>query len=289
MKNTNSDKFGRFAETISCFISRESNSILRLFRHMLKDLTDPGEALPDEFSVEIIKEHLFKSVVKDMVDKPESEEVQMNPESVMVELIRQGIPKEHIFASFKHLTATLTNASYRFYRRTDGYPSGTIRIKRYGSYVIIRSTLPPKEIARLIILLDHHLPEIDDAAGKLFEKLQQLFRKKQTENMALEISRRVIETQIADVLPGLGITAKYDISDGKIRLNLTRTYSAEVELPLEELQDFLSNPKLVESALKLEPVSPTPEKNTVFPHRFTPKHFHSNITATTGQKSRQPW
>lgn len=107
--------------------------------------------------------------------------------------------------------------------------------------------------------------------------------------MALAISRRVIETQIADVLPGLGITAKYDISDGKIRLNLTRTYSAEVELPLEELQDFLSNPKLVESALKLEPVSPTPEKNTVFPHRFTPKHFHSNITATTGQKSRQPW
>jgi hypothetical protein len=175
------------------------------------------------------------------------------------------------------LTASLPNADYRLYRETSGNSADTIRITRNGYSVYITSRLSPEETARFVLLLDEHLPRIDEAAGALFGELLQKYRNKQKEMMALEIARKAVDAQLADILPGMGIKVKYKIADGKVKLHLTRTFTGEVELPLEALRDFLSNPGRLESALKLEPGSPEPEKDPYFPHPFPPTIFRSNI------------
>ena len=269
-----------FTETLSVLITKESLSITRLFNHMLKDLECAWRALPEEFSVELIKEKLFQSVVKDLAEEfevPESKDIRMNPEETTTRLIHHGIPKGNISAKFNHLTASLPNADYRLYRETSGNSADTIRITRNGYSVYITSRLSSEETARFVLLLDEHLPRIDEAAGALFGELLQKYRNKQTEMKALEIARKAVEAQIADVLPGMGIKAKYKIADGKVKLNLTRTLTGEVEVPLEALRDFLSDPGRVESALKVEPVSPESEKDPDFPRPFSPKCFPSNI------------
>ena len=272
-----SNLFDHFTETLSVHITKESLSITRVFNHMLKDLECAWRALPEDFSVGTVRDRLFMSVVKDMAGEFKSEDTRMNPEETATRLIHHGIPKGNISAKFNYLTASLPNADYRLYRETSGNSADTIRITRNGYSVYITSRLSSEETARFVLLLDEHLPRIDEAAGALFGELLQKYRNKQTEMKALEIARKAVEAQIADVLPGMGIKAKYKIADGKVKLNLTRTLTGEVEVPLEALRDFLSDPGRVESALKVEPVSPEPEKDPDFPHPFSPKCFPSNI------------
>ena len=272
-----SNLFDHFTETLSVLITKESLSITRLFNHMLKDLECAWRALPEDFSVGTVRNRLFMSVVKDMAGEFKSEDTRMNPEETAIKIIRHGIPKENISAKSTYLTARLPNANYRLYRETSGSPAGTIRITWKGCIVYISSGLSSEDTARFVLLLDEHLPRIDEAAGALFGELLQKYRNKQKEMMALEIARKAVDAQLADILPGMGIKVKYKIADGKVKLHLTRTFTGEVELPLEALRDFLSNPGRVESALKPEPVSLEPEKDPDFPHPFPPTIFRSNI------------
>ena len=272
-----SNLFDHFTETLSVLITKESLSITRLFNHMLKDLECAWRALPEDFSVGTVRNRLFMSVVKDMAGEFKSEDTRMNPEETAIKIIRHGIPKENISAKSTYLTARLPNADYRLYRETSGSPAGTIRITWKGCIVYISSGLSSEDTARFVLLLDEHLPRIDEAAGALFGELLQKYRNKQKEMMALEIARKAVDAQLADILPGMGIKVKYKIADGKVKLHLTRTFTGEVELPLEALRDFLSNPGRVESALKPEPVSLEPEKDPDFPHPFPPTIFRSNI------------
>ena len=273
----NSNLLDNFSGNLSAFIAKESRSITRLFNHMLKDLESAWRALPEEFSVEFVREKLFQSVVKDLAEGFGAEDNSMNPEETAVGLIHHGIPKENICAKYKHLTAVLPNADYRLYRETSGYPADTIRITRNGGSVDISPGLTAEDTVRFVLLLDENLPRIDEAARALFYELQKEYRNKQTEMKALEIARKAVEALLADVLPGLGINGKYTIADGKVHLHLTRTYSGEVELPLEALGDFLSDPGRVESALKVEPVTPEPEESQNFPLPVPPMPFRSKI------------
>lgn len=272
-----SNLFDHFTETLSVLITKESLSITRLFNHMLKDLECAWRALPEDFSVGTVRNRLFMSVVKDMAGEFKSEDTRMNPEETAIKIIRHGIPKENISAKSTYLTARLPNADYRLYRETSGSPAGTIRITWKGCIVYISSGLSSEDTARFVLLQDEHLPRIDEAAGALFGELLQKYRNKQKEMMALEIARKAVDTQLANILPGMGIKVKYKIADGKVKLHLTRTFTGEVELPLEALRDFLSNPGRVESVLKPEPVSLEPEKDPDFPHPFPPTIFRSNI------------
>lgn len=272
-----SNLFDHFTETLSVLITKESLSITRLFNHMLKDLECAWRALPEDFSVETVRNRLFMSVVKDMAGEFKSEDTRMNPEETAIKIIRHGIPKENISVKSTYLTARLPNADYRLYRETSGSPAGTIRITWKGCIVYISSGLSSEDTARFVLLLDEHLLRIDEAAGALFGELLQKYRNTQKEMMALEIARKAVDAQLANILPGMGIKVKYKIADGKVKLHLTRTFTGEVELPLEALRDFLSNPGRVESVLKPEPVSLEPEKDPDFPHPFPPTIFRSNI------------
>ncbi len=272
-----SNLFDHFTETLTVLIAKESLSIKRLFNHIMKDIEGPWRELPREFSVEMIQEHLLLAVVKGLTEGHESKEIRMNPEEAAIRLIRHGIPKENISATFKYLTVSLPNADYRLYRKTSGYPANTIRITQAECSVYISSGLTSEDTVRFVLLLDEQLPRIHEAAGTLFDEVREEFRQKQKEMIALEITKKAVEAQLSSVLPGMGINGKYKVADGKIQLHLTRTCTGEVELQLEELPVFLSDPERVESTLKVEPVSPKPDKSPDFPHSSPHKYYHSNI------------
>ena len=237
------EKFSQFSETLKKFIAFMSGRILEKVRN----------GGYDEESVRDMNGFLFISVIKMLVEEDKNDVPWTTPEETVTELIQTGISKDQIVATHKHLTVKLPNADYRMYRGVAGYPCGTIRITHNESTVLLRAGYLAKDLAQFILLLDAQLPELDKAATDLYRQVQEILRKKQAEAKALEIAKIAIASQLNATLPGLNIACTFTVSDGKVRLNLTRTLQANLTLPLEELSDFLSNPERIESTLVPKP------------------------------------
>lgn len=109
------------------------------------------------------------------------------------------------------------------------------------------------EMAELRPLLDRHRPEIDAAAASLYQSLSQVILLWQARLKALEIARKSVETLLAEVLPGLKLGCTYTISGDKVHLDLTKTLKASVDLPLQELSEYLSDTARIEAALEAAP------------------------------------
>jgi hypothetical protein len=268
------DKFNLFPETWRGLIHDETDSILRSLQRALEESRGSLVDFWDELPAGELNELLFMSVVRKMADRYNGDAPPSAPstmEAAVAELVRSGVPRKDVSASYQSLTVKLTNAVYRMYREAGGYPGGTVKISHNDSSVVIRSGYSGGELARFILLLDSHLPEIDEAAASLLQDLRRELIRKQAEEKALELARAAVEAQLSAVLPGMGISCTYKISDGKVRLRLTRLSVAEMELPMEALPDFLSVPERVESSLVPETVSKIKaekEKTPLFPGRF---------------------
>ena len=237
------EKNAQFSETLKKLIAYMSSKILEKVRN----------GRYDEESVKDMNSLLFTSVIKMLVGDVENDVPWTTPEETVTELIQTGVSKDQIIATHKHLTVKLPNADYRMYRGVAGYPCGTIRITHKESTVLLRTGYLAKDLAQFILLLDAQLPELDKAATDLYRQAQEILRKKQAEAKALEIAKIAIEAQLNATLPDLNIACTFSVSDGKVRLNLTRTLQANLTLPLEELSDFLSNSERIESTLVPKP------------------------------------
>ena len=248
-----SSKFILFEKMLDGFIDYNAGEIMLALKGMLKEADHlPATAL-EEFTPKMIVNTLFRDVLRCMFNESRNDGVPANPEETVAELVRKGLPKEDVMAGFKHLTAFLPNAAYRLYRLTSGYPSGTIRISRDNCNAEIRSGYEPKELAEFIHLLDPLLPKINEAAEALYQEINREIIRKQAEIKALEIAKQAVEAQLAAVLPDMGISFKFNISDDKVRLDLTRMFKACIDIPLTELSNLLSDPERIESALKAVP------------------------------------
>ena len=250
-----SSKFILFEETLKGFIDYNSGKIMTALKRTLKESDYLPVSTLKDFSSEIMANALFRDVLKCMFNESGKNCIPANPEETVAELIRNGIPKECVSAGFRHVTADLPNGSYRLYRLTSAYPTGSVRISRGESEVVILTGYSPKEMAEFILLLDPLLPKIDEAAETLYRDMNREIVRRQAEIKALEIAKQAVEAQLAEVLPGLGISCKFKITDDMVHLDLARLFKAGIDIPLAELSNLLSTPEKIESALKAVPAT----------------------------------
>jgi len=276
-----SSKFIHFTEEMAGAIASATHEIRQAFRRALTETSCLGKDFFEEAFVKQLGDFLFMSVVKQVADRQGKELPASNPEVTMAELIRLGVPKENVCARCSNLTAKLPNASYRLYRKDFGYPHGSVQVTWKECGILVHPGLSPTDLARFIFLLDSHLPEIDKAAKTILGEMQDDVRVKQAEEKALEIARKTVGIQLSDALPGMGISGHYTVSsDGKVRLHISRSFHGEIELPIEDLADFLSDTARVESTLEANPNPTITELKGNAGQSLFPQSFFSKIKTT---------
>ena len=209
-----------FAATVEGYIDHCVDNFLKAFRLELKVPQYPDENPLEKYPLEMIKDALFKGVLRFVSDKPG----------------RMCSP---------------------------GATEGTSAE---------RAVLAP------------FIPAIDKAAETLYGKMEEEVRCEQAREKAREIARKTIETLLEKALPGLGLSCKFTVSeDGdRVRLELTRRYKADIDIPLPELHDFLDDPQKVIAAMavdidiRVDEKYPSPQSPFRYPRPVSP--FGSHIT-----------
>ena len=248
-----SAKFIHLEVMIDGLIDYNSGEIMMALKRTLKGTDHLSASVLDKFSPKMIANALFRDVLTCMFNESGKDTAQANPEVTVAELVRNGLPMDDVLAGFRRVTVFLPNACYRLYRVTSGYTSGTVRISRNDCNAAVRSGYEPKELAEFILLLDPLLPKIDEASEALYQEINREIIMKQAEIKAREIAKQAVEAQLAAVLPDMGISFKFNISDDKVHLDLTRMFKAGIDIPITELSNLLSSPEKIESAFKSVP------------------------------------
>ena len=215
-------------------------AVKKYSRLLLREYVDtPG-------SEDHLRERLFSSVVGDLLTAPKKvgkdrDRKVPKAEETAIELIRLGVPKESLRFGFLEVSVPLRNALCILHRIN--YPQGSVEIAWNGYRRVVTSCLPAKDLACVILELDELLPELE-------VKTQELVERVAVELMALKIQRITVKRQLEEVLPAMGVQCGFDVIDDKVHLLLTRTFQGEMEIPLSELQAFLSDPDRIFASLQ---------------------------------------
>lgn len=188
-------------------------------------------------------------------------------EETTSELIRLGVPKGSLDVGFMKTTVPLLNVAVILHRMM--YPQGTVQIIWKDYRHTVRPGLPAKELARALLDLDALMPEFE-ARGKIVIDRIAIERK------ALQIVQITVKHQLEAVLPAMGIRCGYDIQDTKVHIDMTKTFSGSLDIPLTELADFLADPERILSALQPPAEGDVVDTHMTFPTSY-PRTFGSII------------
>lgn len=179
-------------------------------------------------------------------------------EDTVAAILRKGVAASAVRVSFKHITITLANGAYRIYREMSGFPTGSFRILKPGSTWTVMLALTSDALAEFILYLDGGLPEIRQIADHISEAIAAERRRRDAKEKAEEIGMTAV-AKLLEGLPALKVGCEFEVSDGMVHLDLTRTLTASLDIPLEELPAFLSDPEEILSILSpAETTTPCP-------------------------------
>ena len=211
------------------------NAIKKAYRQLLRC------CIYSQDEPEQVVEHLFADVIGIVFEARRKNGVKPKVEETVAEMIRLGVPKSVVRARYKYVEVSLQNAKYTFFR--DGYYPDSIQVDWGGCQCIEKATLPPKNLARTIIDLDALLPYLRFKGEELIVRIG-------SEKKAFQIQRATVKPQLEAVFPAMGIGCIFGIQDGIVEIELTRSYSGIIKLPISELPAFLSDPERILSTLK---------------------------------------
>lgn len=157
-------------------------------------------------------------------------------EETVAELIRQGVPKSSVTFCFSYLAVSLAHATYYLYRTEPA--RGAVQVNWNGRRFSVKPTLSSKVLAEAILRMDEELPALGTRVKEFLDRLA-------VEMKAEEIQRITVKAQLDAILPAMGINCRFDVTDDKVRLNMTRTFQGSVDLPIAELQAFLADPERI--------------------------------------------
>lgn len=179
-------------------------------------------------------------------------------EEVGARLIRSGVSKGDIRATLQHVTISLPNGRYRLYRGLQpGTPAGSLRILLPEQSRAFETGLAPGELSRLILFIDSIIPPLKRVMERLGEDIRKAEKEFIAERKAEEIARKTIFTLLNEVLPSLDIEYSLRLGDGTVHLDLRKELQGSVDIPLDKIKAFLSDPENILSTLSPVKAQPT--------------------------------
>lgn len=203
----------------------------------------------------------------------------MAAEETALALMRRGIPKTAVKATRGHITVTLPNGRYNLYRSDGaGLEAGSFRILSPGQSRCFGTKLPPDALAEVLLAIDGAVPGLVEIMDWLTVETGKVERAVVARWKADELAQKTVARILDDVLPALKIRCRAIVRDGKVHLDLTKILHADIDLPLEEVAAFASDPdgilarltpvEVREQPVFLSPDEPFPPRNILIrPHR----------------------
>ena len=234
-----------------------------------------AEGLIDDFSHETYPSkqevdpwsEILQKILSDIaceLRKGDGEKPVPRAEDTVAAILHKGVAASAVRVSFKHITLTLANGVYRIYREMSGFPAGSLRILKPGCTWTVMLALTSDALAEFILYLDGGIPEIRPIADHVSEAVAAERRRREAEKKADEIGMTAVR-RLLEGLPVLKVGCEYDIRDGNVCLELTRTLTASLVIPLEEFPDFISDPERILSILSpAETPPPYPMRHMSF-------------------------
>ena len=237
---------GTFRDRVESIVRRYAERFLHSYRDDLENNPSRGDSLPWRG----MWNHLLEELLQEMRTGRQEDQGETFAEETALELIRSGVPKTDVKATYRHVTAILPNGRYRIYRGA-GNPDrrGILRILSPGESGNIRTGISALELARLLRTLDSCLPLISEIMKGLSEDMADAEREYAARLKAGEIAGTTVSTLLQAALPAMDIDCSYTIRDGRVHLNLTKELRGSIDLPLEELAGFLSDTERIHSVL----------------------------------------
>lgn len=170
-------------------------------------------------------------------------------EKTVAELLRSGVPQSDISVNHKNVTLRLKNGKYRLFRKESPVVTCAMRVMEPGVCPVIPMKLSPVLLAKLLLALDAAMPEIRKAMDGLLEGVKAADMERKARRKAEEIEKVTVRRLLETTLDPMDIVARFGIEGEVVHLTLTRTLKAELNIPMERLREFLSDPGRIESVL----------------------------------------
>lgn len=187
----------------------------------------PEEATRQIFE-DFVSEHLNVRKKKSGMPGPAEETV--------AELIRHGVQKSSVTFCFSYLAVELAHATYFFYRTEPA--RGSVEVDWNGLLYTVRPAFRSKDQAEAILRMDAEIPELEARVKEFLDRMA-------VELKAEEILQVSVGAQLEAVLPAMGLGCTFSVKGDKVHMDLTRTFQGSVDLPIAELQAFLSDPERI--------------------------------------------
>ena len=150
---------------------------------------------------------------------------------------------------YKHITVTLTNGSYRFYRETSGFPAGSFILLGQSKTNLARG-IPSELVAEGLVAFDSALSELDGRFEAIMKEKEAARRRREARMKSNEIIEIAVRQLIQEKLEPLNIEGTCKVADdGLVTLHFSQTFHGEVAMPLSALSELLSDPDRVKGMM----------------------------------------
>ena len=181
--------------------------------------------------------HMFEDFVDEHLNVRKKKSGMPGPaEETVAELIRHGVQKSSVTFCFSYLAVELAHATYYFYRTEPA--RGSVEVDWNGHLCTVRPVLRSKDQAEAILRMDAEIPELEARVKEFLDRMA-------VELKAEEILQVSVGAQLEAVLPAMGLGCTFRVKGDKVHMDLTRTFQGSVDLPIAELQAFLSDPERI--------------------------------------------
>ena len=204
-------------------------------------------------SPETIRHMLIEKVWAKCIKQINAHNLETEPltiEKALSILTKNNAVKEKIICKKDSFRIQLANCQYRAYRQgvtglnwACPWPAG----QRYTIQIT------GDQFAHFILQFDAEIPEILSRIPEIMDTIRERQREEQKELIEIELKEKVITSIIDQFLKPLGLSVKYTVGEGDmVKLDITQSLSAHLEIPLWQLQEKLKDADAVRAMLQVE-------------------------------------
>lgn len=213
---------------------------------------------------EEMTQEMFSDFVSEHLNLRKKNRMPGPAEETVAELIRKGVPKSSVTFCFSYLAVSLAHATYYLYRTEPA--RGSVQVNWNGHRFTVKPISSAKELAEAILRIDKKFPALETRVKESLDRMA-------AELKAEEILAVAVGAQLEAVIPSMGLDCTFQVKDGKVHLDLTRTFQGSVDLPLSELQAFLADSERILGTLQPDKEGHVDDSGHYFPGRRSAFRF----------------
>ena len=221
----------------------------------------------------------------ELLNRQVGEDGPLSAEKALSILVRKGVLTDKVQFRKDSFRISLKHSQYRIYKQ---FATG-IHACPWPSEKLYRTLASGEDLADFIMSFDEEVPAILSHAPGIMSAIKERELEEIKRLMEEKIKREIIQNLIDQYLTPLGLSVRFGGFSGDIvSLNISKTLSAHLEIPFEQLADKLKDSAGIQALLKEDIADKTPRRLNPDPsmgncYWESLQDFHSNYTLNPEQ------